>query len=74
MEDKSINTHRRIVLDADFVDQAFHVAQAAKSSHEITVTITSLTYIARSGSIDEELRLLKYILSIVRFLDLAGEE
>jgi hypothetical protein len=62
VKDKAVDSDDLIPGDTDFINEAFHVPQATKSSHQIAVAISTLAHITCSRSIDVELRFLKNVL------------
>lgn len=63
MKHKAVHADNLVTRHAHLIDQAFHIPQTTKSGHEVTVTISTLTYITCCGTINIELRLLEDVLS-----------
>lgn len=61
-EDKAIDANLLLMLHTNFIDQTFHVAQAAESRHEIAISISTLPDITCSWAIDVELWVFEDIL------------
>jgi hypothetical protein len=69
VKDKAVDSNDFILGDANFIDEAFHVPQATKGSHQIAVAVSPLPYITCSRSIDVELRLLENVLCSISVSD-----
>lgn len=63
MKDKAIDTNLIIPCDADFFYQPLLVGERAQRRHEPAVAVIALANVVGGCTFDEELRLLKDILS-----------
>ena len=63
------------MLDADLINQPFHIAEPTEGRHEVAIPISTLSNVACSGTIDVKVRVLKNILehlSFCEYLTIAG--
>jgi hypothetical protein len=74
VKDKAVDSYEFIAGDANLVNEAFHIPQATKRSHQIAIAVSPLPHITCSRSIDVELRFLKNVLGSRSALNIKSPE
>jgi hypothetical protein len=66
VEYKTVDPDLFISRNANVLDEIFHVTQRTERGHEPTISLFSLSNVVGGGALDEELRLVKNVLFVVR--------